>query len=310
MSPAATPRLLSAAVTRRTAALACCRADATDGALTCTPMPSVSWFGVPVTAPVPVTVILADPGEAVSSAAPRPAGAAPAVPVDGAAAAALPRPAPMANAPMSRAAAAVPAMAERTTGDRALAMAETPDPAVTVLPLGRSAAVSGSGAGPAARPARRPGQPGAVTARRGLLPGGAALARGGRLAGAVPVAGRRRGMRGSGRRIRQRDTVRRYRQRVGGPVLGRLPADNAVDLIAVHCLLFQQQADQLPKLRPVRADELDRGMLGLAQQAGDLAVDDGLGGLGERPAGQALPAAAAEEHRAALRVTDRAEGWR
>src|SRR6266496_1672889 len=101
MSPAATPRLRSAAVTRRTAALACCRADATDGALTCTPMPSVSWFGVPVTAPVPVTVILADPGEAVSSAAPRPAGAAPAVPVDGAAAAALPRPAPMANAPRS-----------------------------------------------------------------------------------------------------------------------------------------------------------------------------------------------------------------
>src|SRR6266516_4056704 len=133
MSPAATARLRSAAVTRRTAALACCRADATDGALTCTPMPSVSWFGVPVTAPVPVTVILADPGEAVSSAA-----------------------------------AAVPAMAERTTGDRALAMAETPDPAVTVLPLGRSAAVSGSGVGTAA-----PASPPAGAARHGLLPGAA-----------------------------------------------------------------------------------------------------------------------------------------
>ena len=100
------------------------RAAATDGPLTWTPMPSVSSFGVPVTAPVPVTVILADPGDEVTSVAACPACPVRAVPVDGPVAAALPRSAPMAKAPMSRAAAAVPAMAERATGVSAMATAE------------------------------------------------------------------------------------------------------------------------------------------------------------------------------------------
>jgi hypothetical protein len=57
MSAAATPSRRSAAVTRLTASLALPSADPTDAPLTCTPMSSTSWFGVPFTVPVPVTVI-------------------------------------------------------------------------------------------------------------------------------------------------------------------------------------------------------------------------------------------------------------
>ena len=60
MSAAATPRARSAAVTRRTAWLACCSADATEAPLTWTPTERLSWFGVPVTVPFPVTVIRPD----------------------------------------------------------------------------------------------------------------------------------------------------------------------------------------------------------------------------------------------------------
>ena len=54
------------------------------------------------------------------------------------------------------------------------------------------------------------------------------------------------------------------------------------------------------------AEQADRLLLGLAEQAGDLGVDGRLGGLGERAAGHA-GAAGAEEHRAALGVADRTD---
>src|SRR6185312_12057961 len=107
MSAAATPRARSAAVTRRTAWFACCSADATDAPLTWTPMLSVSWFGVPVTVPLPVTVIRPDLTAATSVAPPR-AGPADVAPP--------PRLAPKVNAPINSAAAAVPTAAARTAG--------------------------------------------------------------------------------------------------------------------------------------------------------------------------------------------------
>src|SRR5712664_551021 len=74
MSLAATPPARSAAVTRRTASLALPSADPTDDPFTCTPMDRISWFGVPVTLPVPVTVIRAAAVDAVSTAGRGPAG--------------------------------------------------------------------------------------------------------------------------------------------------------------------------------------------------------------------------------------------
>src|ERR1700729_108562 len=89
--------------------------------------------------------------------------------------------------------------------------------------------------------------------------------------------------------------VRREHERIDGPVLGHGPAGDAVDLRTIHRLLLQQQADETGELVPVGADERHRGLLRLAQQPGHLTVDDGLGGFGEWPAGQARPATAAAE---------------
>src|SRR5579864_7986422 len=99
MSAAVTPPARSAAVTRVTASSARASADPTDDPLTWTPIARISWLGVPVTSPVPVTVIRADPA-AVATAADR----APADAGDDAAAAPL-RLLPSANAPISTAAA-------------------------------------------------------------------------------------------------------------------------------------------------------------------------------------------------------------
>ena len=90
--------------------------------------------------------------------------------------------------------------------------------------------------------------------------------------------------------------------------LGHRAAHDPVDLGAVHGLLLQQQADQLIKLSLMGPDQLDGGLLGLAQQPGHLLVDDGLRSLGERAAGEAGAAAAAQEHRAALGIAHRADG--
>src|SRR5215472_8220959 len=97
MSAACTPPDLSAAVTRLVAAFACASADETEDELTCTPMDSTSWLGVPLTVPVPVTVIFPLPVGWVSEATP----AAP--PADGLACAV-----PSRNEPTSSAAAPTP----------------------------------------------------------------------------------------------------------------------------------------------------------------------------------------------------------
>src|SRR6266699_820042 len=67
MSAAATPPRLSAAITRLAAWLACRSAADTDPALTWTPMLRVSWSGVPVQVPVPVTVIFPPARDEASS---------------------------------------------------------------------------------------------------------------------------------------------------------------------------------------------------------------------------------------------------
>src|SRR5215471_9016885 len=100
------------------------------------------------------------------------------------------------------------------------------------------------------------------------------------------------------------DAVGRARS---GPVLGHWLADDPVHRRAIYRLLLHQEIDELLELGPVRADELDGGLLCLAYQPGHLTVDEGLGCLGEGPAGQPLPASTAEEYRAALGVPDRAK---
>ena len=91
-------------MTRFTALLALSSADETEVPLTWTPMDSTSWFGVPVTVPVPVTVMraLAEEEEAA-----RTAGLLP-----DAAGAALLQP-PSASAPVSAAAIPPPAITRR-----------------------------------------------------------------------------------------------------------------------------------------------------------------------------------------------------
>src|SRR5215469_8090120 len=106
-------------------------------------------------------------------------------------------------------------------------------------------------------------------------------------------SGRRLGMRGDGQ--------------LSGPVLGYGLADDPVHRRAIYGLLLHQESDELLELGPVRADELDGGLLCLSYQPGNLSVDEGLGCLGEGPAGQPLPASTAEEYRAALGVPDGAE---
>src|SRR5580698_10505679 len=113
ISAAATPRLVSAAVTARTARLAEVSADVTEAPLTCTVRARVSWFGTPVTVPVPVTVILpACCEDAVSRA-----DVTPGPPDDDPV-----RPAPRLKAPTSNAAAATPMAAERYPGAMLMAM--------------------------------------------------------------------------------------------------------------------------------------------------------------------------------------------
>src|SRR6266566_3718433 len=58
--------------------------------------------------------------------------------------------------------------------------------------------------------------------------------------------------------------------------------------------------------RPAGSVRAHGGRLRLAYQPGNLTVGEGLGCLGEGPARQPLPAAAAEEYRAALGIPDRA----
>src|SRR5580704_11827850 len=120
MSLAATPRARRAAVTRLTASSALASADPTDDPLTWTPMSSTSWFGVPVTVPVPVTVIRADPVAAASVAdwalpAACPAGG------DGAAPP-LPHP-PSVNVPVSASAARPPVTSRRRAGEEEMSIA-------------------------------------------------------------------------------------------------------------------------------------------------------------------------------------------
>src|SRR5215469_16415396 len=103
MSLAATPRAFSVAVTRFTAWLASCSADPTDEALTWTPIDRISWLGVPLTVPVPVTVIRADPPDEASA---RPWVRDELCPADDGEA--LPAVMPSANAPIKMAAAAPP----------------------------------------------------------------------------------------------------------------------------------------------------------------------------------------------------------
>src|SRR5215472_5728030 len=74
-------------------------------------MDTISWFGTPVTVPLPVTVIRPDVCDAVRVAA-----LAAGVPLD----ALLPSWVPMVNAPMSSAAAATPVAAARYLGGGAL----------------------------------------------------------------------------------------------------------------------------------------------------------------------------------------------
>ena len=58
MSAVAHAGLLSERMTRLAASLAWRSAIDTEDALVCTPIDKMSWSGVPVTVPVPVTVIL------------------------------------------------------------------------------------------------------------------------------------------------------------------------------------------------------------------------------------------------------------
>src|SRR5579859_386390 len=113
MSDLRTPCDVSAAMTRLAAWLASMSAVDTDDALVCTPIERTSWFGVPVTVPVPVTVILPPAPDAVSTTGrdgdmvPAP----PAVLVPELCPPALPRAdceEPMRNAPMSSAAVTIP----------------------------------------------------------------------------------------------------------------------------------------------------------------------------------------------------------
>ena len=69
--------------------------------------------------------------------------------------------------------------------------------------------------------------------------------------------------------------------------LGRGQAQQLVDLLAADGLLVHEQVGELVQLGLVRAQQADGLLFGLPQQPGHLPVDDGLGGLGVRPAGQA-----------------------
>jgi len=69
-------------------------------------------------------------------------------------------------------------------------------------------------------------------------------------------------------------------------------------------LLLQQQRGQAVQRVAVAGEQLAGGVLGLAQQAGDLGVDEALGGIGVLPAAHLL---AAEVHRRARAAAHRAE---
>src|SRR5512132_152948 len=76
---------------------------------------------------------------------------------------------------------------------------------------------------------------------------------------------------------------------------GRGAAQEPVDLVAVDRLALHQQLCQFLQRLPVLAQDAERPLLGLAQQPGDLLVDDPLGGLGVGPAADLL---GAQVHRA------------
>ena len=127
-----------------------------------------------------------------------------------------------------------------------------------------------------------------------------------------PVTGGRRGRLGRSprgpRAVVRGSGVRRDRH-LRLPVLGRRPADDPVHVGAVDRLLLQQQVDELLELAAVGADQVHRVLLCLAQQPRHLVVDGGLGCLGERPAGKALPATA-QKRRPALGIPDRPQRGR
>src|SRR5215831_3532164 len=80
--------------------------------------------------------------------------------------------------------------------------------------------------------------------------------------------------------VRGRGPLRRQ----GGPltlVLGWWYVEQAVDGVAVDGLLLNEQVGELSQLVLVAAQQCRGVLFGLAQQARYLAVDLGLGGLGE-----------------------------
>src|SRR5215469_7852780 len=125
MSARRTPPDRSALMTRLAAWLASVSAVETDDALVWTPIDRTSWFGTPLTVPVPVTVIRPPAPDAVSTigsdapAAPAPvtclADPAPAGCAD-----------PSMNAPMSSADAAIPVPIARYMGLTVIVMARSP----------------------------------------------------------------------------------------------------------------------------------------------------------------------------------------
>src|SRR5579862_655569 len=119
MSAAATPWARSVAVTRATASLASASADPTDDPLTWTPIARTNWLGIPVTLPVPVTVMRADPAVEAITVGPAPADPRPADD----AAAASPWLLPSANAPIRTAAAIPPTTSARWVGVKVMPMA-------------------------------------------------------------------------------------------------------------------------------------------------------------------------------------------
>src|SRR5262249_12618955 len=120
MSAAATPLRHSTAVTERTAEFAWRSAAATEAPLVCTPIDSASWFGVPDTFPVPVTVIRV-PSAAGAAAVAFSAAGRVAPPGAGRA-----RAGPRVTAPMSRPADATPAATARWVAENWTAMVPLP----------------------------------------------------------------------------------------------------------------------------------------------------------------------------------------
>src|SRR5215472_6836662 len=125
MSGRLTPPDRSALITRLAAWLASVSAVETDDALVWTPIDRTSWFGTPLTVPVPVTVIRPPAPDAVSKIGldPRAALMPATCPWDPARDGCAD---PSRNAPMSSAAAAIPIPIARYRGLTAIVMARSP----------------------------------------------------------------------------------------------------------------------------------------------------------------------------------------